>query len=156
MRYRSIMNQYPIRLNDQQHQWLTTFTRTGKHPAQAITRARILLLADKNTLSQSDFKIAQTLGVQTHTVQQLRKKFNQHGLENTIHRKTRKDKGKPVKIDGRVEAQIVKIACSSTSNNEPVWTLRMIADQLVGLEIVESIAHESVRRTLKKMNSNRI
>ena len=155
MRYRSIMNRYTIRLNKQQHQWLTSFTRTGTHPAQAITRARILLLADKNTLSQTDFKIAQTLGVQTHTVQQLRKKFNEHGLEATIHRKIRKDKGKPVKIDGRVEAQIVKIACSNTLNNEPVWTLRMIANQLVQLEVVETIAHESVRRTLKKTFLNR-
>ncbi len=144
------MKHHTITLTDEQRDWLTTFTRTGKHPAQAITRARILLQADVKGLNQQDSVIAKNLGVSVHTIEQIRKKFCQQGLQTTIERKVRKDKGIPVKIDGRVEAQIIKIACSSTPNGEPDWTLGMIAGQLVKLEVVESIARESVRRTLKK------
>jgi transposase len=139
-----------VTLSDKQRQFLTSFTRTGKHPAQAITRARILLQADTNGPNHQHARIAENLGVQVFTVERVCKKFCKQGLETTLHRKTRKDKGQPVKIDGRVEAQIIKIACSKTPNGEPEWTLRMIADELVSLEFVESIARESVRRTLKK------
>ena len=149
------MKEHFVTLNDEQRQTLTNFTRTGTHPAQAITHARILLQADTNGPEDTDERIAENLGIEKHTVERTRKKFCTQGLDCAIHRKTRKDKGQPVKIDGRVEAQIIKIACSSTPNNEPVWTLRMIADQVVKLEVIESIAHESVRRTLKKTFLNR-
>jgi Homeodomain-like domain len=139
------VKQHTVTLTDELRQFLTSFTRTGKHPAQAITRARILLQADTNGPNHQDARIAEN-------VEHIRKKFCKHGLETTLHRKSRKDKGQPVKIDGRVEAQIIKIACSKTPNGEPDWTLRMIADELVSLEFVETIARESVRRTLKKMN----
>jgi transposase len=150
------MKQHTVTLTDEQRQFLTSFTRTGKHPAQAITRARILLQADTSGPNHQDARIAENLDVDVHTVEHIRKKFCKQGLETTLHRKPRKDKGQPVKIDGRVEAQIIKIACSKTPNGEPEWTLRMIADEVVSLELVESIARESVRRTLKKTNSNRI
>lgn len=150
------MKHHIVTLTDEQRNWLTSLTRTGKHAAQAITRARILLQADTKGLNQQDSVIAQNLGVQTHTVERIRKKFCQQGLETTIERKVRKDKGIPVKIDGRVEAQIIQIACSATPNDEPSWTLAMIAGELVKLELVERIARESVRRTLKKMNFVRI
>jgi transposase len=146
------VKQHTVTLTDELRQFLTSFTRTGKHPAQAITRARILLQADTNGPNHQDARIAENLDVDVHTVEHIRKKFCKHGLETTLHRKSRKDKGQPVKIDGRVEAQIIKIACSKTPNGEPDWTLRMIADELVSLEFVETIARESVRRTLKKMN----
>jgi putative transposase len=144
-----------VTLTDKQRQFLTSFTRTGKHPAQAITRARILLQADTNGPNHQHARIAENLDVQIFTVERICKKFCKQGLEATLHRKARKDKGQPVKIDGRVEAQIIKIACSNTPNGEPEWTLRMIADELVNLEFVESIARESVRRTLKKTSLNR-
>ena len=150
------MKRHFVTLTNTQRQFLTTFTRTGQHPAQAITRARILLQADTDGFNHQHTRIAENLGIQPHTVERVCKKFCQQGLETTLHRKTRKDKGKPVKIDGRVEAQIIKIACSNTPNGEPEWTLGMIAAELVNLEFVETIARESVRRTLKKTNLNRI
>ena len=146
------MKRHFVTLTDEQRQFLTSFTRTGKHPAQAITRARILLQADTNGPNHQHAQIAENLGVQIFSVERICKKFCKQGLETTLHRKARKDKGQPVKIDGRVEAQIIKIACSKTLNGQPEWTLRMIADQVVSLELVESIARESVRRTLKKTN----
>jgi transposase len=149
------VKQHNVTLTDEQRQTLTSFTRTGKHPAQAITRARILLQADTGGPNHQDARIAENLDVDVHTVEHIRKKFCKQGLEATLHRKARKDKGQPVKIDGRVEAQIIKIACSKTPNGEPEWTLRMIADEVINLELVESIARESVRRTLKKTNFRR-
>jgi transposase len=148
------MKLHTITLTDKQRQFLTSITRTGKHPAQAITRARILLQADTNGPNLQDANIAETCGIAVSTVERVRQKFCVHGLSTAIERKPRVDKGRPVKIDGRVEAQIIKIACSKTPNSEPEWTLRMIADELVSLEFVETIARESVRRTLKKMTSN--
>ena len=149
------MKKHIVTLTDEQRRTLTSFTRTGTHAARAITHAKILLQADTNGRKHTDEQIAEKLEIEKHTVERARKKFCTQGLDAAIHRKTRKDKGQPVKIDGRVEAQIIKIACSSTPNNEPVWTLRMLADQVVKLEIIESIAHESVRRTLKKTSLNR-
>lgn len=150
------MKQHTVNLTEQQRQTLTRIVKTGTHPAQVITRARILLQADTNGTNWQDTSIAEACSVGISTVERIRKNFCQHGLEQAIERKTRKDKGRPVKIDGRVEAQIIKIACSKTPNGEPEWTLRMIADELVSLELVESIARESVRRTLKKTNFLRI
>jgi transposase len=149
------MKQHTINLTEQQRQTLTRIVKTGTHPAQVITRARILLQADISGTNWQDASIAEACSVGISTVERIRKNFCQHGLEQAITRKARKDKGRPVKIDGRVEAQIIKIACSTTPNGEPDWTLRMIADELVGLEFVESIARESVRRTLKKTSLNR-
>jgi transposase len=112
------------------------------------------LQADTNGTNWQDASIAEACSVGISTVERIRKNFCQHGLEKAIERKARKDKGRPVKIDGRVEAQIIKIACSPTPNAEPEWTLKMIADELVSLEFVDSIARESVRRTLKKTSLN--
>jgi transposase len=149
------MKQHTINLTEQHRQTLTRIVKTGTHPAQVITRARILLQADTNGTNWQDASIAEACSVGISTVERIRKNFCQHGLEQAIERKARKDKGKPIKIDGRVEAQIIKIACSKTPNGEPEWTLRMIADELVSLELVDTIARESVRRTLKKTSSNR-
>ena len=149
------MKKHIVTLTDEQRRTLTSFTRTGIHAARAITHAKILLQTDTNGPKHTDEQIAENLGIEKHTVERARKKFCTQGLDAAIHRKTRKDKGQPVKIDGRVEAQIIKIACSGTPNNEPVWTLRMIADQIIKLEVLEGIAHESVRRTLKKTSLNR-
>jgi transposase len=148
------MKQHTVNLTQQQRQTLTRIIKTGTHPAQVITRARILLQANSNGTNWQDTSIAEACSVGISTVERIRKNFCQHGLEQAIERKARKDKGKPIKIDGRVEAQIIKIACSKTPNGEPEWTLRMIADELVSLELVDTIARESVRRTLKKTSLN--
>lgn len=76
-------------------------------------------------------------------------------MEATVKRKARKDKGIPEKVDGRVEAHLIALACSATPNEEPVWTLKMLADKLVELELVDSISREKVRQVLKKTSSSR-
>ena len=85
-----------------------------------------------------------------------RRRYVEDSLEAVLNRRPRKDKGVPVKVDGRVEAQLTRLACSQTPNDEPSWTLSMLGDHLVQLGVVNSISRETVRKTLKKIASNRI
>lgn len=144
------MKQHIVALTPEERNGLHDYTRTGTRSAQAITRARILLAADSQGQARNDADIARSLGVSVHTVENTRQRYCTQGLEAVLERKSRRDKGWPVKLDGRVQAQVVALACSSTPNNEPSWTLSMLADQLVKLELVESVSRESVRQILKK------
>jgi transposase len=144
------MKRHIVNLTDTERQHLMEFTRTGKHSAQAIARARILLLADTQGQARNDADIARALGISVHTVEVTRKRYALEGLEGVLARKPRKDRGRPVKVDARVEAHIVATACSDTPNGEPEWTLAMIADHVVMLGVVDSISRERVRQTLKK------
>ena len=85
-----------------------------------------------------------------HTVEADRLHSADNGLQAVLGRKPRKDRGQPVKVDGRVEARLTTLACCQTPNGEPRRTLAMLGDQLVQLGLVESISRETVRRTLKK------
>ena len=149
------MKKHLVKLTEAERATLDVFTRTGQRGAQSLTRARVLLLADEQGAARNDADIARTLEINVHTVEDVRKRYCEQGLESVLNRKARKDKGLPVKIDGRVEAQLVALACSETPNGEPSWTLSMLADQLVKLEVVERISRESVRKTLKKTSLNR-
>ncbi len=102
-----------------------------------------------------DAEIARAVGVSKATVYNVRSRYLALGVERAVHRKARKDKGIPEKVDGRVEAHITALACSATPNEEPVWTLKMLADKLVELELVASISREKVRQVLKKTSSSR-
>ena len=150
-----MQKKYLVNLSREEREELETFVRTGNHPAQAINRARILLLADINGDARHDGDIAKILGLNRHTVENNRRRYNEHGLKAVLERKTRKDKGIPQKVDGRVEAQIIALACSDTPNGEPEWTLQMLRDGIVRLGMVDSISRETVRKTLKKTHSNR-
>lgn len=149
------MKKYLVRLTDDERTELRVFTRSGKRSAQAITRARLLLMADEQGESRNDADIARALGITVHTVEVTRKRYVQHGLQAVLQRAPRQDKGIPQKVDGRVEAQLITLACSDTPNGEPAWTLQMLGDELVRLQLVDSISRETVRKTLKKTSSSR-
>ena len=149
------MKKHLIRLTPEERTTLETFIHTGLRSPQAILRAQILLLADEQGEARNDADIAKTLNLNVHTVEQNRKRYAQDGLEAVLQRKPRKDKGLPVKIDGRVEAQLTMLACSTTPNGEPGWTLSMLGDSLVKSGVVESVSRETVRKTLKKIASSR-
>ena len=119
---------------------------TGK-----ITRARILLLADTG---KTDKEIAEALQVCTYTVHKIRKRFFNEKSLNSLEEKPRP--GKPPKLDGLTAAHITALACSEPPEGREYWTLRLLADQMVELEIVDSISAETVRQTLKKSFVNRI
>lgn len=149
------MKRFPVRLTPEEHAELDRFVHTGIRSVQAVVRARLLLMANEQGAAQNDVEIARTLSMSVKTVQENRKRYAQDGLQAVLNRRPRKDKGIPVKVDGRVEAQLTRLACSQTPNAEPSWTLSMLGDQLVQLGVVDSISRETVRKTLKKIASSR-
>ncbi len=100
-----------------------------------------------------DAELAKAIGVSKATVYNARRRYLALGAQETVNRKARKDKGVPEKVDGRIEAHIVALACSATPNEEPVWTLTMLADKLVTLELVDSMSWPE--RTLPGLPASR-
>ena len=139
-----------VRLKEEDRAELNQYLRRGKSSARSLTRARILLLADEG---RSDDEIVEALKVSRTTVNRIRKRYCEGGLEFALHEKPRC--GAPPKIDGRVEAQLTFLACSEPPEGRSKWTLRLLADKLIELEAVDSISHMSVHRLLKKTRSNR-
>lgn len=149
-----IMSQstFPIELTDEERETLDAITSHGVHPAQKITRARILLKADEG---KSDSDIAESLGCSQPTAWRTRKKFHERDRLEAIERKD-PDRTYERKLDGRDEAHLVRLACSDPPEGHSRWTLRLLADTLVLRDDtdVESVSHETVRQTLKKTNSS--
>ncbi len=148
------MKRRELRLTSDERAWLEHFTGAGSVHHQAFKRAQILLAADEPG-RRGDAEIAKTIGVSKATVYNTRSRYLALGVERAVERKARKDKGLPEKVDGRVEAHIIALACSVTPNEEPVWTLKMLAGKLVELELVGSISREKVRQVLKKTSLSR-
>jgi transposase len=144
---------HPVTLSAQERTELQAFVSRGKRSAREINRARILLLADEG---KKDAEILPLLGISRGTVHNVRKQYCQREQEHILDfLKEAPRSGAPLKIDSRVEANVSMIACSDPPEGSARWTLHMIADKLVKLAVIDSICHESVRRTLKKTNSNR-
>ena len=143
-----------VRLTGEQRQELEKLAVTGKRSAATITRARILLKADANGDGWPDDRIAQALDTNAGTVARIRKKFVQHGLEAAIQRQ--RPTGRQYrKLDGAQEAQLAALACSPPPEGQAHWTMKLLADKLVELEVVESIDPATICRTLKKTRSSR-
>ena len=136
-----------VNLKEDEREKLNQFLRKGKSSARSQTRARILLLADKGL---EDGEIVETLKVSKSTVCRIRKRYCVSGLDFSLNEQPRS--GAPSKIDGRVEAQLTLLACSEPPEGRSRWTVKLLADRLVEMEVVDSISHMSVHRLLKKMN----
>ena len=123
--------------------------------AWVINRARILLLADERTKNgrKTDREISKALGVGLRMVAATREKYFRFGLQRALTEKPRP--GHPPKLSGKGEALLTTIACSDAPEGRTRWTLRLLADKLVELKEVDSIAHETVRRALKKTSLSR-
>jgi hypothetical protein len=149
---------YPYRvvLSEEQRAALRGLVGGGTAPARMLTRARILLKADhgEGGPGWSDAAIAGALDVNPSTVLRVRRQFAREGLTPTLERK-RPDRVYERALDGAQEATLVALACSETPEGADRWSLRLLADELVRLEVVEAISHETVRQTLKKTNSSR-
>jgi transposase len=133
-------------LKEQEREELKQYLRKGKSSARSLTRARILLLADEG---RDDEMIAEALKVSKSTVSRIRTRYCEGGLDFALHEKARS--GAPPKIDGRIEAQLTLLACSEPPDGRSRWTVRLLADRLIEMEVVEAISHMSVQRLLKKM-----
>ena len=135
-----------VSLKEQERDDLKQYLRKGKSSARSLTRARILLLADEG---YDDETIAEALMVSKSTVSRIRTRYCEGGLDFALNEKPRS--GAPPKIDGRIEAQLTLLACSEPPDGRSKWTVRLLADKLVEMEVIDSISHMSVQRLLKKM-----
>jgi len=151
---RSIPNQYPVWLTDEQRERLSVITRCGTAPARKIQHAQVLLLSDHHRAggSHTRTQISQTLGMHVNTVDRIRKRFVQEGEAPATNRRVRTTPPIQPRLDGRGEAYLVAICCSSPPEGRTRWTLQLLADELVERRIVTSICAETVRKTLKKTN----
>ena len=149
---------YPYRvvLTEGQRAELRGLVGRGTAPARMLTRARILLKADhgEGGPGWSDAATAGALDVDPSTVLRVRRQFVAEGLAATLARK-RPDRTYDRALGGGREAKLVAVACGAPPAGQARWTLRLLADELVRLEVVAAISHETVRQTLKKTPSSR-
>ena len=148
---------YPYRvvLTEAQRAELRGLVGSGVAPARMLTRARILLKADhgEGGPGWSDAAIAGALDVDPSTVLRVRRQFAAEGLAATLERK-RPDRVYERALDGAQEARLIAMTCGDPPDGHAQWSLRLLADELVRLEVVEAISHETVRQTLKKTRSS--
>jgi hypothetical protein len=127
-----------------------------KIAAWKVQRANAMLMCDesKSGAAWPDEKIAKAFDTTTRSIETWRKKGALDGPMSVLERKARKMPPTPPKFDGKKEAQLTKLACSQPVRGRSKWSLRLLAEELVSLDVVDSVSHETVRRTMKKMNSN--
>ena len=145
---------YKVILTEEERVMLSDIVKKGKRRKIMRLHAQILLNIDqKNDGKAIDVEIAKILNTSVYTIERTRKRFVEEGLEAAINRKKQINR-KARKLDGVKEANLIKIACSEAPEGSSRWTLQLLADKLVELDIVDSIAKETVRQSLKKMNLN--
>jgi transposase len=142
---------YVVRLSEEERQLLDGLLSGKRVAADRALRARILLKADLDGDAWSDIEIADALDVGVSTIHRLRQRLVEDGLEAALSRRAMSS-NRATKLDGAQEAQLIAIACGPAPEGRARWTLRLLADKLVELEVVDSIGTETVRQTLKKTN----
>lgn len=142
---------YVVTLTAEERSFLQGLVSKGRAAAHKQTHARILLKADEGAQGEgwTDGEIAEALGVAVSTIERIRQRFVEEGLDAALGRKKQENR-RVRKIDGDAEAHLVALVCGKPPNGRARWTLRLLADKLVELELVDSVAHETVRQTLKK------
>jgi hypothetical protein len=140
---------YVVRLADAERNLLGGLLKKDRVPAQKARRARILLKADADGPNWADARIADAFGCRTRTVEGLRERLVTDGFEAALHGQP-KTRARGKALDGEQEAKIIALRLGRPPKGFAHWTLRLLAEQAVALEIVESVSHETVRRTLKK------
>lgn len=148
------MKKYVVELTSEERRQLEEVVKKGKVAGYKIRHAQMLLKADEGKQGPGwhDKQIAQVFDAHVTTVERLRKRLVEEGLEAALERHKRQDYTH--KLDGDAEARLIAIACSQPPEGRNEWTLRLLADRLVELSVVDRISHMTVGRTLKKMNSS--
>ena len=150
----SAVKKYKVTLTADERNSLQDLIAAGKAPAQKLSHARILLKADAAPGGPAwhDARIAEAVEVDVTTIERVRQRFVEQGLEAALVRKKQDRPSRQRKLDGHGEARLVALACSDPPRGRARWTLRLLADKLVELEVVPSISDATVRRFLKKAN----
>ena len=144
---------YRVTLLEEEREELQAMVSAGKAAARKLVRARILLLADQaeGGPGKKDPEIADALGCGRATIGRTRQQFVEEGMEAALNPKPT-TRIYQRRLDGKAEAHLVAIACGAPPEGRARWTLRLLADRVVGLGYVESVCYEAVRQTLKKLN----
>lgn len=145
------VKKYSVILTENECNKLIKIITKGSASAKMIMHANVLIAADEgNTNKQSEKEIANMYHINPQTVHTIRKTYATQGLDAALGRKKRKTPPIQPKITGDIEAKILALSCSEPPEGRSKWTLRLLADKVIELQIVESISHESVYRLLKK------
>ena len=142
---------YKVGLTGEQRQYLEKLTSSGTCTARQMKRAQILLKSDQNWSYE---QIEEAFDVSDVTIAKVRKAFVEQGMEVTLQRK-KPDREYEHSLDGEGEAHLIALVCSEPPAGRDRWSLRLLRDRFVKLGYVESVSHETIRRTLKKTNSSR-
>ncbi len=146
---------YRVNLTTDERDYLKQLKRKGRISARKLVHAQILIHADESRASGAlkDADIVQTIQVSQLTVERVRKRFVEEGMDSALNPKVQARR-RPKKLDGKAEAFLVATACSAAPEGRRDWTLQLLADRLVECEIVDSICGETVRQALKKTPLN--
>ncbi len=145
---------YRVTLTQQERKELEALTRRGKTHARKFIHARALLLCDAGDdgPAWNVADVAKALGVTSRMIEHLKKRFVEDGLEAALERKPREKPPREVTFDGAFEARLIALACSNVPKGRRRWTVRLLADKVVELNIAPSVSHMTVQRVLKKTN----
>jgi hypothetical protein len=145
-----VNKRYVVRLTAEERTSLEALVSKGKCNARKLVHAQILLKVDANGPKWVDERAAEAFSVHTNTIRSIRERFVMEGLESALNRKKQCRPSCQRKIDGAAEARLIAIACGEPPEGRARWTLRLLANRLVELQVFESISHETVRQTLLK------
>lgn len=143
---------YVVRLTSEERTQLQRLVSVGKTAARKLLHARILLQADQGPEGPAwkDERIAEALSAHPRTVANVRQRLVEQGLEAALNRKKQERPSRERKLDGKAEACLIALRCGEPPDGRTRWTLHLLADKLVELNVVESVSYETVRRVLKK------
>ena len=151
------VKKYVVRLSADEREKLSEFIRSGKRSAQLLTKARILLKADAGDAGEgwSDVQIAAALDTSLATIARTRQQLVEEGFEAVLTRKHSPASARRRIFDGAAEAKLIALACSEPPSGRARWTLSLLEDKVVELNIVPKASDNTIGRTLKKTNSSR-
>jgi hypothetical protein len=147
---------YKVTLNKEERDHLNRFSKTGMKSARSVLLARALLLVDAGEYGPHcpESEIAMATGLSPRSIERLKKRFVEEGLEAALERKKRELPPIPVRFGGEFEAHLIALACSEPPEGRSRWTIRLLADKVVELEIADRVSPMTICNTLKKTNFN--
>jgi poly-gamma-glutamate capsule biosynthesis protein CapA/YwtB (metallophosphatase superfamily) len=150
------VKKYVVRLSGEERERLESLVRAGKSPAQLLTKARILLKADVSEAGEgwSDSAISVALDTSINNIGRLRRRLVEEGLEAALKRKHNPNSARKRIFDGAAEAKLIVLTCSPAPEGFARWSLRLLEEKVVELNIVKQVSDNTIGRTLKKTRSN--
>jgi hypothetical protein len=145
-----MVKKYIVRLSEEERGICQEVIKKLKGSSQKVRRAHLLLQADADGPGWTDAQIAEAFHCRVQTIENLRKRLVTEGFQQALEGKQRQEPPTPCKLDGEGEAKLIALRMGKPPAGYGHWTLQLLADELVTLEVVDSISHETIRKTLKK------